>query len=462
MWLLGVVGTAWTIGSAGLFLSQVPRYVGYLPDILTAIMSVFLIARLVALKTWTTIPVAYLLVFLGFVWVCVSGLVLNDVSSLTAVGGIRFFYRSIPFFLLPFAFKYSERDIQLQLTVLFCLLVLQVPVTIWQRFFEFSGYTGDGIGGTFAGTPPLAILCSMAVMFLLAFYIDKRISLARFLILSFLVSLPPSLGEVKAFPIFLVVGGIFILFIRRKEIDRKRLGVLLASGLLLLSMFSGLYSLLYARSDGVGYIEMMFTDPRETYHFRGVEALPITIPIRKRNDILGSNSPAERVGEVRNEEAVTPGRLDNLRMPIQALYPNELTYLILGLGIGNVASDFGSPSAYRVLDSEFFATRVTFSYLIWETGLAGATLFLILFLLLLKECAGVASAGNFTGTVNAGLFGCSGIMLFSLFYINIFFSVAITYPFFYMAGLMVYQAQAISKAGKQQGINTYGMYQSVK
>ncbi len=219
-----------------LSIPSAPSAILYLPDLTLAIISISLIARLIWQRSWATIPIRYWVLFLGFVYVCIAGLVMNNVSGDTAFAGFRLYFRFLPLFLLPLVYVYESKDISFQLKVLSGFLILQIPITLYQRFVESAGViTGDGVVGTLGSSSSLALIASFAIAATAAHYLDKRISFSTALILGALFLIPAGLAETKITPVLILASCGMVVLMRIREIAPKTLLALAVSGVAVLS-----------------------------------------------------------------------------------------------------------------------------------------------------------------------------------------------------------------------------------
>ncbi len=433
--LLAVIFVAMTIDSVRMVYPDAPRQVGYISDAVIAVMSIFLISRIIADKSWSLIPARYILVFLGFVYVCVAGVVLNGVSGDTVFAGVRVYFRYVPMFLLPFAFDYSDREWTFHLKFILLILLVQIPVTLYQRVVQFEAiFTGDVIGGTYGSSTTIAILSSIGVLFLLTWYLHGRLSAGKTALFSLALLIPPGLAETKVTPILLLLGGLAIVWNMRKSLSAKRIVFIGILGLAGISIFSGLYSYLYSRSDGSGYFDIM-VDPDRNYHYTDVETPKLELPRKTRTDLIARSNEYEPVGE---EEEGRLGRIDSIRMPFEALLPDEPLYFALGLGIGNVTSDFGSGGAYKDLHLAFSVTQTTINHLIWETGITGCLLFIAFLFMLTRDCLRASPiARSDDALLASAMWATCATMWFCLAYTSLWYKPELMVPFIYFAGLIV-------------------------
>ena len=225
----------------------------YLPDLPIVGLGAIVVIRLVASRRFSQIPIRYWLVMLCFLYVIVSGLILNEVSPDVVFGGIRFYFKYVPLFLLPFAFDYSQADIKRLFVLLAALALIQVPLAFRQRFSEFSHLaTGDVITGSLGSSTSLSLFAIGMVVFLVALFVDKRVSLKLAVLLGLLFILPATINETKVTPIALGIGAAGVLFARRRVIDSRQLVLVSLAGAVLLGAFVLVYDRLYRAPGGAG------------------------------------------------------------------------------------------------------------------------------------------------------------------------------------------------------------------
>ena len=159
---------------------SLPDRFQYLPDLAIAGVSAVVILRLVTSRGLSRIPLRYWIVFLCFLYVVISGLILNKVSPGVIVGGIRFYFKYLPLVLLPFAFDYSQADAKRLFKVLAVLALLQALLALRQRFSEYSNVvTGDVITGSLGSSTSLSLFAIGMIIYVVALFVDKRIGWRR-------------------------------------------------------------------------------------------------------------------------------------------------------------------------------------------------------------------------------------------------------------------------------------------
>jgi hypothetical protein len=413
---------------------DLPSLVSYVPDAVIAIAALFVVAGLIGTRNWTRIPLKYLLVFAMFCYVVMMGLLLNGVSGDTAFAGIRTYFKYVPVFLIPFAFSFSDASIRNHLIVLVLVMFAQVPVTIWQRFVEFRSLaTGDFISGTLTSTSSIAILAVFAILTTLVFYIDKRIRLSAAFVLAILFLLPAAIAETKVTPVLLALGGAAVLLVRWRQLGTRLIMQSVVVGSVLLGVFMLVHNALYSDRFGRTYVQQM-TDSSvilDSYNLTGVRAKPFKVIREGRYDIVGHTSALES-----GEERLV-GRFDSIRLPVIALLPEEQLRLLVGLGIGNVSTTFGSGGDYLNVKNELGGTSTTLAMLIWETGMLGTLLFVTFLVFVTLDARRLASSEGLSGSLGAAMVGVGLAVIVCLAYANLFHLHEVLILFSYFGGLVV-------------------------
>ena len=71
-----------------------PQVFTYLPDIFAFGLAIFLVPKIIS-KSSFKIPAKYILIFLFFIYIVISGVVLNEISSETIISGIRNYFKYV-------------------------------------------------------------------------------------------------------------------------------------------------------------------------------------------------------------------------------------------------------------------------------------------------------------------------------------------------------------------------------
>jgi hypothetical protein len=129
-------------------LGVIPRVLTWLQEILAMVVMMFAILTF-AIKKSLNVDRKYLVAIGFFLMVIVAGVILNGVGPGAIFIGIRAYFKHLPLFFLPLVYNFSEKEFKNQLNFILPLLLLQCPLSIFQRFIQFRGVpTGDVITGT--------------------------------------------------------------------------------------------------------------------------------------------------------------------------------------------------------------------------------------------------------------------------------------------------------------------------
>lgn len=131
------------------------------------------------------------------------------------------------------------------------------------------------------------------------------------------------------------------------------------------------------------------------------------------------------------------GRFDSVYLPLAALFPHEISHVFLGLGIGNVSSDFGSGGQYLRVNNELGASQTTISLLLWETGVLGTAFFSAFLFMVLVDSYLLGRLESPIASFASGFFAVTTIFLVCLLYTNLLNVKEATTLFFFFAGIIV-------------------------
>ena len=411
---------------------SLPTRAQYVPDLVVAFVGSIVVARIVLLGRIGLIPLRYWLVFLGFLYVVVCGSILNHLSPDVAFAGIRFYFKYVPLFLLPFAFDYSEKDVNRLFGLVVVLALVQIPLAVRQRFFKFATeLSGDVVTGTTGSSGGLAVLGVALVLVVLAFYLDSRVSPLRAGVLGLTFLAPASLAEVKVVPIFFFLGVLGVLLTRRDRLGTSRIVGVVCGAALLIGAFVLVYDLLYAKARGGDYVELVASKDRALNHYmyKGMDALPFRT-MSEHKDLV-----AKPIRFKTDDRRV--GRFDSLWMPFSSLLPSEAMKLLVGLGIGNTFSTFGDGGRFLFVRDELGGGMTTVTQLIWETGILGTLFFVATVTLIGIDSLRLSSERSFRGTVGAAWTGVSVVVGAELVYHSIFGIPILAALFFLFSGVVV-------------------------
>ena len=413
-----------------------------MPDGLSAIAVVMVIAQL----TWgsrLSLPPRYVLLFTLFVLVVIVGWIVNSVSPGTTIAGTRFYFRYVPFFLLPMVFRFTDDDIKRIFGYLIKFFALQILVVSVQKFV--LGYPPDQVSGTVLVGSTLSFLLISGVCIALAAYLRNLLTLKWFLVLALALFYPTTVNETKATLILLPIGCIAVVLAGAgSKSGSETLKLLVKTGAFVSVLVVGffvMYSLTLESEFGVDEdgkagrnLVEFFTDPGRTlnYLYTGEASLVDSEAILNRKDtkVFGQTVDPNIV-ESRTR------RLDSVALPYFILR-DRAVWLTLGLGAANTADfsvDFLNGQYTQIWDT--VGSELTITTVLLETGFLGLLLFVIFLLMLMRDGMKVAkiSESGIQGALGAGLTGIAAMFILTLFYKNFIAFNATGYLFWFISGL---------------------------
>lgn len=398
------------------------RWFSYTPEILSMIAAGYVLVVGVQSRFRFVRP-GYWLVFGALLLLVVISAIVNHLQPGPMFAGIRNYLRAMPFFFLPAVLLITDRQLRTQLIVLLVLCLVQLPLAYQQRLqtvavaaqrgiLETKGTTGDLTFGTLMGSGLLTLFLIGGACVLTAFYLRRRLSGVRYLVLLFLVLLPTALNETKI-TLFLLPMALLTVFVLGAEPGARfknvAIGVVVTGAFL--AIFIPIYDHYMVPRWGYGLIDFLTMEGRlERYLTTGAQ--------------VGDTGRA--------------GTLDGTLAAWAELSRNPMT-MLFGVGIGN-ASD----SALGVqFTGEYFGLfehlpAKSSKYLLLEIGLLGLLLVFLLHCLIFFECIRLAHAGDDTSSALAlGWCGGSVVVAAGLFYSEMIASQAISYLYWYFSGVIV-------------------------
>lgn len=436
-----------TILFLGSYLAPIQVVIKLLPEIISAAVLVFILLRMALLRS---IFITKKYVILGSVIAIhmLVGIIVNSVAPGTILTGMRPYLRWLPLFLLPMVYQPPEGQLRRQLLLMLFFLLLQAPVALYQRLIQYSGaMSGDAITGTLgegnSGVLSILLLSGMAV--LTAFYARGVISGARLFILLLVLGLPTAINETKVTFILLpLVVSVPYLLASRKKINIGKLAPLLVTLVVIFGGYITLYNHFYkeAGSEGVGIAA--FWDKAAKYLYREHQFDSGTLTEDRRiggNTVLNKDPIGSKEGG---------GRMDKILLPILTLSEDPVK-LWVGLGVGNVSTSvigqFSGKFSYRIGE---ISSGTTASFLLWETGVGGIILFLVLLVFLASDAFRLSKENNPRGILAAGWVGVMLIFIIIVFYLNIINYQVLSYLWAFISGHIVSWRYAMIKQRKTE------------
>jgi hypothetical protein len=398
----------------------VPGVLKFTPELLSLIITVLILFRslrgglsTISAKYWFTFG------FLSFVIVC--GIFTNGVGPGPMLAGMRYDLRAIPLFLLPAVAHFTDEQKRTQFKVILGLALLQLPVSIYQRWTIYSQgrFSGDDVRGTVLDSGIMSMLLICVVCVLMGFFMRGQLKKWPFFILFFLLLFPTTINETKATVILLPVG--LMATIIAASPPGKKLKVFFA-GTALLGMFAAIlfpiYALMNANSpykDDKSLLDF-FTNEKQLGNY-----------VNDKKDI-GVGGAKRMVG-----------RGTAIKLPLKYLARDPVN-LAFGLGLGNAShSNLGEQFSGRYYDIfKYFVVSSAAAFLL-EVGVVGITLIFILYWLIFTDALAVAKLDKEgpVGGLAAGWIGVVGVMGLATFY-NVSHSfVSVSYLYWYFAGMVV-------------------------
>ena len=393
-------------------LGIIPRSATWLPEILAILTCLVIALRFTTLKEKPAINPKYVTLLLLYFTIILIGIVLNTTPPESIIAGIRAYFKHLPFFLLPAVYDFSEEQFKKQLQFVLSLLILQCPLAVYQRFFQFRGVmTGDVIAGTLEVSSVLSItmICSIAVIF--ALHLKKRIGFKLFLIIVFCLFLPTTLNETKGTLVLLPLAFLIpAFFLQGKGSSRaKSLLITALISILFISAFVPIYDHFMRPRLGYSILDFFQNKDKVTeYLYRGT-----------------------REGDTKKIM-----RGDAIVLTYKNLSDNPLRFTF-GHGIGNLIRSY-----FEFLDEksdEAFRTgadRLALTNLFWEFGLLGIAVCITFMVFLFRDAVLLRKSDDIFGSFALGWSAVVVIICFSLAYKNIIHFNVINFMFWYFSGVI--------------------------
>ena len=401
-----------------------PPLFSYVPEILAMVVAVLVIVAGVRSRFQFVRPV-YWLAFGALALVVLCGAIANQMEPGPVFAGMRQYLRALPFFFLPAVLEIKERQLRVQLLLLLAFGLLQLPIAGMQRMATFAagGTSGDDTFGTLMDSATLTLFLVAAVCVLTGFFLQKRISAKRFFPLIFLLLVPTMVNETKAVIVLVPIALMTCFVIGAKPGARlKNTLIALVTAACFVAVFIPAYDHFMKPRWGYGIVDFIAMEGRlEGYLDRGSE-----------------------IGEYEQRA----GKLGGLRVALSEVSRDPIN-LVFGLGIGNVSdSALGQQFTGRYYDVYRVFLTSSGIYIIFEFGLAGLALVLLLYWLLFKDSVSVAHRDeSIMGALATGWAGVLAVILIGIFYDNIIDSRALSVLFWYFSGLIAaYRMRLVSGA----------------
>src|SRR5690606_11293781 len=173
-----MIVSAFSSGYLAQQLQVIPGYGVLIPELLSGIAMLAVLLRLIG-GHGIALDWRYVVFLALFFFTLTIGFAAQSVSPGVIVSGLRSYVKYVPFFLLAASFPFADRQLKAQLTVLLAILLLQIPLAVFQRFVQFADkmHTGDPIRGMATSSSALTLLMICAIALLVSLYLRRRIKL---------------------------------------------------------------------------------------------------------------------------------------------------------------------------------------------------------------------------------------------------------------------------------------------
>jgi len=386
----------------------IPRQITWIPDVIIIILIFKILSISSIKKKFPNTSINYFILSL----ILLSGIsaFINSSSLAVMFAGFRNYFKFILFFYVIVSLELDNFFYKKMIRILILFALLQVPVTILQRYFWYKWQaSGDPVGGTLgantSGTLTLFLMGIISIIF--AFYINKLISGKVLLFYLLLLFIPMTLNETKI--TYFLFPTLLIFLLIKSPIKNKRV-----KSLFIITIFSGLVLI-------------------ASYHVYK------SIYLKKRNiSIFNPSFISRYVGR----EYWYSGRLNRLAQIKFASrnVAHSISTALVGVGPGNASDSFFKEAVgyyyrkYEMLkiDSVFLGR------FIWEYGYLGLAIFLfILFkLFILANRVYKYSHTSFHKSIALGFEGMIFILAVATIYSPSFLIDVLGYTFWFIAGYL--------------------------
>ena len=372
---------------------QIPRIATWTPDAVAGLMLLLIAIRIASVRTVQLHP-KYMVWGAFMLLSILIGVIVNDVQSGSIFYGLRRYARYIPVFLAPVVFRFSDRDLSRQLVIVLALALLQVPFAIYQRLVDFpKSFSGDVVFGTLMDSGILSVFLVSTLAMLTAYYVKENLRFRSYVALAFVLTVPVALNETTAALVLLPIAivGPFVLSALGGAGFGRRLVPIATVLAILVGGFTIAYNAQFSNRWGGDITNA--ARGGENYLYRGAT---------EKNRDYGTMDQI--------------GRLDSIILPLVVL--DDPVQWVVGVGIGNAA-----PVSTKAFQGEYWKVAdrygikfTTLGLLMWETGVLGVVLSVILIYMIFSDARALARRDDACGALGLGWAGVMVIVLATLFY----------------------------------------------
>jgi len=393
-------------------LGALGRYVTWFPELLSILVMPVILGRFM-LGATRNVPPKWFLFLALFLLNIIIGIVVNSVPAGPLIAGFRAYLKFIPFFLLPFVYHFSSQQIEGQLKVLLFFFIIQAPVALYQRLVVSKGLlTGDYVKGTLSSSGQLTVILCCAIAVIISFYLAKKISLTKVVVIFFLLFIPMTINETKATLILLPIALAFPFYFSSHKIKLEQLIPMIVLGIATAIAFVLVYDYFMRPRWGYGLVDFLTQEGRAgNYLYRG------------HNYKFYSQV----------------GKVDSFVIAFNTI-SEDLLRFFFGFGIGNVSESF-SPwlsGEYAEKYSAFNVKTSVLTLILWELGVFGVISYYVLYLMILKDSKGLSiNDNNITGVLSQGWRTVVVIIMVGTAYANFLQENVTGYLFWYLSGYII-------------------------
>lgn len=422
--MLGVILAGYGVDEGWL-----PGQVRLLPEAVSA--ATLMLVVLLGLRTrFRYVRAEYWLALGAIGVVLLFGVLANGVAAGPVISGVRFYLRALPLFLLPAVYPFTDRQVRTQLLVLLGAVLVQAPLTLFQKNREmFYGNTsGDFVMGTLGGSGLLSIFLLGAACVLTGMYLRRKLALPVWLLLLALTLAPTAINETKATFLLLPVG-LMVTFWAAAERSRRMRNMVVATSVL--GMLAAIIIPVYD----------YWADQRPVSEGGGVSVI----------DFFTDEDALDRyVNYDPDKEMELLGRAAAYRVALNDTFSDPIR-AVLGLGMGNASTSNLGRGFTGEFALEYLPVRQTSIILfLLEIGVAGLLLtWLVLYFIFADSQALRQRDDAFWGGLAAGWCGVVAVVLASAFYSELLQSPGISYPFWYLSGLIAARRLRLAAAARR-------------
>jgi len=401
-------------------LNVVSVYFVLLPELLSGVVLLVVIARLIVGKRFE-LDGKYLVFVAALLMTMAMGAAAQSVPAGPLVSGLRAYLPALPLLLLGAVYPFSGRQIRKQIAVLIALLAIQIPIAVYQRFWQFAHkmHTGDVVTGTVTNSGVLSVIMVSGVTLLTVLYLRKRLGLLPYLICTGLMLVPTAVNETKATILMLPVAMFApIVLMRRSEQPLRRLMPIVAIFALCGAGFVATYNYLIVNRESGTSLEDFWLEGRvQDYMYRGaVEGDP-------------------RVG-----------RIDSMQIAARTISETPLR-AAFGLGIGNVSPALlpGFEGEYAHYYDKYRVWFTQITLLLWNMGFVGVAVYTLLFFAMFKDALALARAGGSSAAIGQCWGAVVVLVAMCMLYNSVLTMNEVMFPFMFYAGFVARRAHLLRR-----------------